>query len=89
MLLPDGNGTFTEGMGMMVDKTDIGLGRRSWRYSMHVQDGTIRKMFIEPSVEGDPFEASDADTMLGTPGAAREEARSRGDAHASGLLDVR
>ena len=63
-LLPDGNGDFTEGMGMLVDKRDLGFGKRSWRYSMLVKDGVIEKMFIEPQKEGDPFEVSDADTML-------------------------
>ncbi|HBB33660.1 MAG TPA: glutathione peroxidase [Cyanobacteria bacterium UBA8803] len=63
-LIPDGNGEFTEGMGMLVDKTDLGFGKRSWRYSMLVKDGVIEKMFIEPEVEGDPYEVSDADTML-------------------------
>ncbi len=62
--IPDGSGTFTEGMGMLVDKSDIGFGKRSWRYSMLVNDGVVEKMFIEPEVEGDPFEVSDADTML-------------------------
>jgi len=63
-LLPDGNGDFTEGMGMLVDKRDLGFGKRSWRYSMLVKDGVVQKMFIEPQKEGDPFEVSDADTML-------------------------
>ena len=63
-LVPDGNGEFTEGMGMLVDKADLGFGRRSWRYSMLVKDGVIQKMFIEPQKPGDPFEVSDADTIL-------------------------
>ncbi|MBU2969681.1 glutathione peroxidase [Pseudoalteromonas sp. C2R02] len=63
-LIPDGNGQFSEGMGMLVDKSDIGFGKRSWRYSMLVKDGVIDKMFIEADVPGDPFEVSDADTML-------------------------
>ena len=63
-LLPDGNGEFTEGMGMLVDKRDLGFGKRSWRYSMLVKDGVVEKMFIEPNKPGDPFEVSDADTML-------------------------
>lgn len=62
--LPDGNGEFTEKMGLLVDKSQIGFGKRSWRYSMLVNDGVIEKMFIEPEKEGDPFEVSDADTML-------------------------
>jgi len=63
-LIPDGNGEFTEKMGMLVDKADLGFGKRSWRYSMLVKDGVIRKMFAEPQKPGDPFEVSDADTML-------------------------
>ncbi|MGD9951323.1 MAG: glutathione peroxidase [Burkholderiales bacterium] len=63
-LLPDGNGEFTEKMGMLVDKADLGFGKRSWRYSMLVKDGVVEKMFIEPEKPGDPFEVSDADTML-------------------------
>jgi glutathione-dependent peroxiredoxin len=63
-MLPDGNGEFTEKMGMLVDKSDLGFGKRSWRYSMLVKDGTIQKMFVEPQKPGDPFEVSDADTML-------------------------
>jgi glutaredoxin-like protein len=64
VLVPDGNGEFTAGMGMLVDKADLGFGKRSWRYSMLVEDGVVRKMFIEPEKAGDPFEVSDADTLL-------------------------
>lgn len=67
-LLPDGNGEFTRKMGMLVDKTNLGFGMRSWRYSMLVDDGEIVKLFSEPGYEDncptDPFEVSDADTML-------------------------
>ncbi len=67
-LLPDGAGEFTRKMGMLVDKSNIGFGMRSWRYSMLVNDGKIEKMFVEPgfsdNCETDPFEVSDADTML-------------------------
>ena len=62
--LPDGNGHFSAGMDMLVDKEELGFGKRSWRYSMLVKDGVIEKMFIEPDLPGDPFEVSDADTML-------------------------
>lgn len=60
----DGNTTFTKGMGMLTLKDNLGFGERSWRYSMLVKDGVIEKMFIEPEKDGDPFEVSDADTML-------------------------
>ena len=67
-LLPDGNGEFTRKMGMLVDKNNLGFGQRSWRYSMYVENGEIKKMFIEPGFQDncptDPFEVSDADTML-------------------------
>ena len=62
--LPDGNGAFTDGMGMLVGKEDLGFGKRSWRYSMLVRDGVVDKMFIEPEEPGDPYGVSDADTML-------------------------
>lgn len=62
--IPDGNGEFTDKMGLLVDKEDLGFGKRSWRYSMIVKDGVIEKMFIEPEKPGDPYEVSDADTML-------------------------
>jgi thioredoxin-dependent peroxiredoxin len=67
-LLPDGNGEFTRKMGMLVEKSNLGFGLRSWRYSMVVNNGTIEKVFAEPgysdNCETDPFEVSDADTML-------------------------
>jgi glutaredoxin-like protein len=71
--LPDGNGDFSRGMGMLVPKQHLGFGERSWRYSMLVKDGVIAKMFIEPDQPGDPFEVSDADTMLAyiAPGASK------------------
>ena len=62
--LPDGSGNFTRGMGMLVNRDDLGFGPRSWRYSMLVKDGVIEKMFVEPQEPGDPFQVSDADTML-------------------------
>jgi glutathione-dependent peroxiredoxin len=62
--LADGNGELTDKLGMLVDKSKLGFGRRSWRYSMFVDDGVIKKMFIEPDKDGDPYEVSDADTML-------------------------
>ena len=67
-LLPDGNGEFTRKMGMLVDKSNLGFGLRSWRYSMVVNDCQIEKIFVEPGYSDncgtDPFEVSDADTML-------------------------
>lgn len=67
-LLPDGNGEFTRKMGMLVEKANLGFGYRSWRYSMLVNDGKIEKIFSEKGFSDnfgdDPFEVSDADTML-------------------------
>ena len=67
-LLPDGNGEFSRKMGMLVDKSNVGFGMRSWRYSMLVDDGKIEKVFTEAEFGDncpiDPFEVSDADTML-------------------------
>lgn len=67
-MLPDGNAAFTKGMGMLVKKENLGFGERSWRYSMYVEDGEVKKLFIEPGLSDncpdDPFEVSDAETML-------------------------
>ena len=67
-LLPDGNGEFTRKMGMLVDKSNLGFGMRSWRYSALVVDKVIDQMFVEPEFSDncatDPFEVSDVDTMI-------------------------
>ncbi|ABA57822.1 peroxiredoxin [Nitrosococcus oceani] len=67
-MLPDGNGEFTRKMGMLVDKSNLGFGMRAWRYSMLVDDGKIEELFVEPDFSDncptDPFQVSDADTML-------------------------
>jgi thioredoxin-dependent peroxiredoxin len=67
-LLPDGNGDFTKAMGLLVKKNNLGFGDRSWRYSMVVNDGNIEEIFTEAGFEdnhdADPFEVSDADTMM-------------------------
>lgn len=67
-MLPDGNGELTQKLGILVSKENIGFGKRSWRYSMYVENGTIKKAFIEDgfadNFESDPFEVSNAETML-------------------------
>ena len=67
-MLPDGNADFTRLMGMLVQRTKTGMGLRSWRYAMHVVDGTIEKLFVEPGFRDEPtgvgVAVSDADTML-------------------------
>lgn len=67
--IPDGEGKFTEQMGMLVDKPAQGFGKRSWRYSAYLDNGKVVRMFIENgkndmSDDNDPFEVSDAGTML-------------------------
>ncbi len=67
-LLPDGNGEFTRKMGMLVDKSNLGFGYRSWRYSLYAEDGEVKRLFAEEGFSDncptDPFEVSDAGTML-------------------------
>ena len=65
----DGEGVFTQGMGMLVNKPKQGFGMRSWRYSMLVNNGEVVKVFEEPgknnaSDDDDPFTVSDVDTMI-------------------------
>jgi thioredoxin-dependent peroxiredoxin len=67
-MLPDGNAELTRKLGMLVKKENLGFGLRSWRYSMYVEDGTIKKAFAEKDFADDcptdPFEVSDAQNML-------------------------
>jgi len=65
----DGEGVFTQGLGMLVSKPAQGFGMRSWRYSMLVDNGEVVKTFVEDgknnaSEDSDPFLVSDAQTML-------------------------
>ena len=67
--IADGEGKFTKGMGMLVNKPKQGFGMRSWRYSALIDNGEVKKMFIEEgkndeSNDDDPFKVSDANTML-------------------------
>ena len=66
--LPDGNGKFTKKMGALVNKSNLGFGQRSWRYSMVINNGKIEKIFTEKGMSNncpsDPFEITDADTMI-------------------------
>lgn len=67
-VLPDGNGKFTKKMGLLVNKNNLGFGKRSWRYSMVINNGIIEKIFVEKGLINncatDPFEVSDAKTMI-------------------------
>ena len=68
-MLADGSSNFTQGMGMLVNKDHLGFGMRSWRYSMLVVNGEVVRVFEEPGKNNsgddmDPFEVSDADTMI-------------------------
>ena len=67
-MLPDGSADFTRGMGMLVKKDNLGFGERSWRYSAYVEDGEIKKIFVEPGFKDnspeDPFGVSGVDTMI-------------------------
>lgn len=67
-MLPDGNGDFAKGIGMLVDKTNLGFGKRSWRYAMVVDDLKIERVFEEDGYRDncpvDPYERSAPETVL-------------------------
>jgi len=67
-MIPDGSGTFTRLMGMLVNKDNLGFGARSWRYAMIVNNGVIEKMFIEPGIadnyEADPYTVTSPESVL-------------------------
>ena len=60
-MLADGSAALTQELGTVLDLTDRGLGVRSSRYSMIVEDGTVTQINLE---EGGGLEVSDADTIL-------------------------
>ena len=61
-MLADGNGEFAEAVGLTMDGSGFGMGKRSQRYSMIVDDGEVRKLNVEQP--GD-FSVSSAEHMLG------------------------
>jgi len=67
-LIPDGNAYFTRSMGMLVNKSNLGFGDRSWRYAAVVDNGIIEKLFIEDgqrdNAETDPYEATTPEVVF-------------------------
>ena len=67
-LIPDGNAYFTRSMGMLVTKSNLGFGDRSWRYAAVVNDGIIEKLFVEAgkrdNADSDPYEVTNPETIL-------------------------
>jgi len=61
MMLADGNADFTRAIGLEVDRSDVGMGLRSQRYSMLIDDGVVQQLYLE---EPGDFSVSDAETML-------------------------
>lgn len=66
--IPDGNGEFTRRMGMLVDKSNLGFGMRSWRYAMVVKDGIVEKWFEEAgredNCESDPYGETSPENIM-------------------------
>ena len=68
-LLPDGNGDFTRSMGMLVEKKNLGLGQRSWRYNALINDGIVEKWWQEDGMnnEGldtDPYQQTTPENCI-------------------------
>jgi peroxiredoxin len=67
-MIPDGNGEFTDGMGMLVRKLNLGFAFRTWRYAAIVNDGEIEKLFEEPGkcddCPTDPYGESSPESVL-------------------------
>ena len=59
--IPDGNADFTKEMNMLTDRSETGMGMRSFRYSMYVDNKKIIKIFKD---ENSKFDVSDAGTMI-------------------------
>ena len=68
-MVPDGDGVFTRGMNMLVDKPAQGFGLRSWRYAMVVNNKKVEKMFVEDGLnnlglDDDPYTESTPEAVL-------------------------
>ena len=67
-LIPDGNAYFTRSMGMLVNKSNLGFGDRSWRYAAVVDNGVIEKLFVEDgqrdNADTDPYEATTPEAVF-------------------------
>ena len=67
-VIPDGSGRFTESMGQLVDKDNLGFGRRSWRYAAVIDNGTIEYLVEEPgrcdNCDTDPYGETSPDRLL-------------------------
>ena len=67
-LIPDGNGEFTSGIGMLVKKFNLGFAMRSWRYAAVIDNGLIEKMFVEPgkcdNADEDPYTETTPEKVL-------------------------
>jgi peroxiredoxin len=61
LMMADGSANFTQAVGLELDLTSNGMGVRSQRYSMLINDGVVEALNIEAAGK---FEVSDADTML-------------------------
>lgn len=60
-MMADGNGTFSKALGLDADFSKFGMGTRSQRYSMLVENGVVKQLNVE---QGGAFEVSNAETML-------------------------
>ena len=61
VMLADGNGEFTDAVGLAMDGSVVGLGRRSQRYAMVIEDGVVTTLNVEP---GPGLSVSAADAIL-------------------------
>lgn len=67
-VIPDGSGEFTDKAGMLVDKDNLGFGKRSWRYAAVIKDGVVEAFFEEPGRADnhpeDPYGETSPDNLL-------------------------
>ena len=67
-MIPDGNAEFTQGVGMLVKKFNLGFALRSWRYAAVISDGVIEQLFVEDgqrdNADTDPYEHSTPEKVL-------------------------
>jgi peroxiredoxin len=73
-MLPDGNGEFCDSLGMLIDMSAVGFGKRSRRFAVVIDDGVVERAFVEPEAthnEPDPYGETSPENVMNYLGIAK------------------
>lgn len=66
-VIPDGNGEFADSLGMFIDMSAVGFGKRSRRFAVVLEDGVVVKAFVEPvgtADDPDPYGETSPENVI-------------------------